>query len=84
MKKYLFEDEGKIKIQYLVDNKGKKTSVVLDIKVFEDLLEKFEDMYDIVYAENILQSKGRTYSLEEIEKEFKKKHCNRSRCKRTK
>ena len=60
----------KIKTQYIIDKTGKKTGVILDIKVFENLLEELEDLYDITEAERIIRKGGKEYSLEEIEKSF--------------
>lgn len=61
--------------QYIVDNTGKKTSVVLDLKTFNLIIEDLEDLYDIREAEKILakgkEEKGRT--LEEIEESLHKK-----------
>ena len=34
----------KSKLQYLVDEKGKKTAVVLPIKEYEELLEDLQDL----------------------------------------
>jgi hypothetical protein len=34
-----------IEAQYIVDKKGRKTAVILDIKVFKKLLEEVEDLY---------------------------------------
>ena len=57
-----------LKAQYLIDNKGNKTGVLLDIKTFEALIEKLEDLYDITEAEKIIEKKGKKYTLEEVEK----------------
>jgi hypothetical protein len=61
--------------QYIVDSTGKKTSVVLDMKTFNLIMEDLEDLYDIREAEKILakgeEEKGRT--LEEIEESLRKK-----------
>jgi len=57
-----------IKANYIVDKQGKKTGVILDIKFFNALLEKLEDLYDIAEAEKVLQKKEGTYSIEEVEK----------------
>ena len=43
-----------IKPQYIVDSKGKKTAVVLDVKAFTSIVEELEDLYDVVEAEKIL------------------------------
>ena len=34
-----------IEPRYIVDNSGKKREVILDIKIFEKILEKLEDAY---------------------------------------
>ncbi|MBA3954514.1 hypothetical protein H0X48_04320 [Candidatus Dependentiae bacterium] len=34
-----------VEVQYIVDKKGKKTAVILDIKTFKQLLEEIEDVY---------------------------------------
>jgi len=64
-----------IKPQYIVDSKGKKTAVVLDVKTFTSMVEELEDFYDVMEAEKILakgeEEEGRT--IEEIEKPLHKK-----------
>ena len=61
--------------QYIVDDSGKRTSVILDMKTFNLIMEDLEDLYDIREAEKILakgeEEKGRT--LEEIEESLRKK-----------
>ena len=60
--------------QYIIDSKGKKTSVVLDLKTFMAMVEELEDLYDIVQAEKIL-AKGEEeegHTIEEIEKSLNK------------
>lgn len=61
--------------QYIVDNKGKKTSVILDLKTFTLMVDELEDLYDILQAEKILakgqEEEGST--IEEIEKSLNKK-----------
>ena len=62
--------------QFIVDNKGKKTSVVLDIKTFKLLVEELEDAYDVRTAEKIIKAgkreKGKT--LDELEKSLRRKN----------
>ena len=64
-----------IKPQYIVDSKGKRIGVVLDVKTFTSMVEELEDLYDIMEAEKILakgeEEEGRT--IEEIEKSLHKK-----------
>jgi hypothetical protein len=40
--------------QYIVDDKGKKTNVVLDLKTFEAMVEELGELHDIMEAEEIL------------------------------
>lgn len=51
MKKEILE----IAPKYIVDNTGKKTAVILEIATFEDMLERLEDMYFGLKAEQALQ-----------------------------
>jgi hypothetical protein len=39
-----------IKANFIIDEKGKKKSVILDIKQFNDLLETLQDYYEIAHA----------------------------------
>jgi PHD/YefM family antitoxin component YafN of YafNO toxin-antitoxin module len=57
---------GKIKEQFLVDRKGKKTAVVLPIKDYERLLEDLHDLS--VVAERRHEP---TISLEELKRRLK-------------
>ena len=57
-----------LKAQYIVDKKGQKTGVILDIKLFEALIEELEDLYDITQAEKVIEKKGEKYTLEEVER----------------
>jgi len=62
-----------LKARYVVDSKGKKTGVLLDIKLFERLLEELEDLYDITKAERIIEKKGKRYTLKEVEQSLSAK-----------
>jgi peptidoglycan hydrolase CwlO-like protein len=61
--------------QYIIDNKGKKTGVVLDFQTFTTMVDELEELYDILEAEKILakgdEEEGK--SIEEIEKSLNKK-----------
>ncbi len=67
---------NKITPQYIVDNTGKKTSVILDLKTFASMIEELEDLHDIMEAEKILgkgtEEEGST--IDEIEKSLHKKN----------
>ena len=41
--------------QFIVDENGNKTAVILDLKFFNKLLEELEDLYDIAEAEKIIK-----------------------------
>jgi len=54
-------------VQSIVDKKGKKTGVILDLKLFEARCEELEDLHDIAQAEEIIRKGEKRYSLEEAE-----------------
>ena len=41
--------------QFIIDQNGKKTAVLLDIKVFESLVEQLEDFYLIAMAKESME-----------------------------
>lgn len=58
---------AKIKEQFIVDPKGKKTAVILPVKEYERLLEDIHDLS--VVAERRRES---TISLDELKRRLKK------------
>ncbi len=54
--------------RYIVDESGKKTDVIMSVTVFEELMEKLEDLYWGVKAEQILASEPEYYKWEDVEK----------------
>ena len=52
--------------QYLVDEKGRRTGVVLSIKEYEALLEAAEDLEDIRAADEARAEGGEPIPLEEV------------------
>lgn len=64
-----------IKPHYIVDASGQKTSVILDLKAFNSLIEELEDLYDVCEAEKVIAEgkKGRGKTLEELQKSLNKK-----------
>jgi predicted DNA-binding protein len=58
--------------RYIIDNRGKKKEVVLDIKVYDKLIEELEDYYLAIEAEKILKS-GEFVDFEEANKKILKK-----------
>jgi len=59
--------------QYLVDEKGRRTGVVLGIKEYEDLLEAAEQLDDIHYLERAKKVKGKPVPLEQVETKLRAK-----------
>lgn len=59
--------------QYIINERGKKTGVILDIDIYERLLEELEDLYLGKTAEVILKNDKERYSLKDIEREILKK-----------
>lgn len=56
----------KIKIKNLYNEEGKVRGVFVEIKDFEKLVEKMEDLLDIKAVEKARKEGGRLYSHEEI------------------
>ena len=59
--------------RYLVDEKGRRTGVVLTPKEFEELVEAAEQLDDIRYLEEARSLKGKPVSLEELEARLRAK-----------
>lgn len=57
---------------FITNEHGKRVSVVLDIKVYQALVEKLEDMHDIARAEKIMKKTTKLYPLAEVEKKLRK------------
>jgi len=56
--------------QYIVNEHGQKTSVILDIQTFKKLMEEIEDMYFGTLAQVALKSDTESISLEDAKKEL--------------
>ena len=65
-----FMKKKKFQPVFLVNKEGTPIAVQLDIKEYEALLEEVEDAYDIKRAEKIIVKKGKTHTLEDLEKKF--------------
>jgi hypothetical protein len=63
----------KFQPNFLVNEAGKPIAVQLDIKEYKALLEEVEDQFDVKKAEKILEKKGKTHTLAELEKSLLKK-----------
>ena len=61
----------KLHEKYVTDERGKKTAVVLDIKVYLKLRECLEDLQDALDFKKAEASSKRFKSLEELQKRLK-------------
>ena len=57
--------------QYLVDEKGRRTGVVLSIKEYEDLVEAAEQLDDIRYLEEAKAEEGEPIPWEQVKEELR-------------
>jgi len=57
--------------QYLVDEKGGRTGVVLSIKEYEDLVEAAEQLDDIRYLEEAKAEEGEPIPWEQVKEELR-------------
>jgi hypothetical protein len=60
----------KIKVQFVVDAKGKKQHVQMSVSDFEKLITALEDYHDIATAETIKKKCSKRYPLNVVEKEI--------------
>lgn len=58
--------------QFIVDQNGKKTGVIMNIETFEELIEKIEDLYFGSLAHQNLQDKTKFQDFEEFKKKLLK------------
>ena len=56
--------------QFLTDEKGNKTAVVLPIKKYNKMLEQLEDLHDIKLYDEAKKSKSKSIPLEEAFKDI--------------
>jgi len=61
-----------LKPQFIIDNEGKKTAVVLDIKSYENFLEEVEDLYLGMLAAQELAGEYELVPHETVKKSIKK------------
>ncbi len=57
--------------QYLVDEKGRRTGVVLSLKEYEDLVEAAEQLDDIRYLEAAKAEEGEPIPWEQVKAELR-------------
>ena len=59
-----------LKTQYLVNDAGKKTAVVMDFVAFERFMEKIEDIYLGALAQQALATETEYEDFEKVKKEL--------------
>ncbi|MFH0898481.1 MAG: hypothetical protein V1855_02800 [bacterium] len=64
----------KIHAQYIIDEQGNKTGVILKMEIFEKLLEELEDLHLGKMAEAALNEDQETHNLEDVKQEIFKKN----------
>jgi heme oxygenase len=62
----------KMKEKYVIDEKGKKTAVVLDIASYKTLLEHVEDLEDALELDEAICSTKSFRSYDEIKADLKR------------
>jgi hypothetical protein len=63
----------KITPQYIINKAGKKTSVILDINEFENLLEQIEDIYFGSIAQKALKEEDEYIPHNDVKKKIARK-----------
>jgi hypothetical protein len=64
----------KVKEKIVLDEKGKKSSVILDIKDYEKLIDYIEDLEDVVAYDRAKKAGGEIIPFELAVKEIEKKY----------
>lgn len=64
----------KIIPQYIIDKAGKKTAVILDIKTFNKMLDRIEDLYLTNMANNVIKKEKIYTPHEKIVKKIRSKN----------
>jgi hypothetical protein len=59
-------------VQFLTDNKGNKTGVVLSMKQYQKLIEDAEDLDAVRTYDHAKKNAGKTRSFDEFVKELNK------------
>jgi hypothetical protein len=59
-------------VQFLTDNKGNKTGVVLSMKQYQKLIEDAEDLDAVRAYDHAKKNAGKTRSFDEFVKELNK------------
>lgn len=58
--------------QYITNEHGKRTAVILNIKFYNALTEELEDLHDTLRAERAIAKTKKLITLEELEKKLRK------------
>lgn len=62
----MMHEKIKIAPHYIIDESGKKTGVILDIKTFEKLIEDIEDIYFTALAQTRLEQEQEYIDHEDV------------------
>lgn len=62
-----------MKAQFIIDEKGNRTAVILPIKQYEKMLEEVEELEDIRLYDEVKSRKEPTISLKEYLEQRKKR-----------
>lgn len=63
-------------IQYIIDDKGEKSAVVVPMKMYLDLIEKLEELEDIKLYDAVKSREESSISLEEYRLQRQKRKQN--------
>jgi len=56
---------------FIVDEKGKQVSVVLDVRFYRAIIEELEDLHDTLKAERVIAKTRKLHRLEDLEKKLR-------------
>lgn len=63
--------------QFIVDEKGRRTGVVLTVRQYQALLQRIEDLEDIQAAKEALAEEGESVPWEEVKAELQAERARR-------
>lgn len=69
---YNFEGEEMAKAKYLVDEKGRKTAVLLDINEYQRFLQRLEELEDALSLDEAVRTAQSLRDYSEIRTELKR------------
>lgn len=59
-------DLNEFPVRYTEDKSGEKTDVIISVAFFEELMEKFEKLFLVVLAEQVLATETDYYQWEDV------------------